>query len=694
MNDNKEKIEYIKTELDALIESVPFGIAVLKIEGDNIVTVKENEGFSRFIQLDLSAPEKLLSDADHSLLRENAINCAKKRQSFSQDVRIVGVEKWFRLSGQYHGCDSEGNDLIYCTVLDITANMLANKMLRKEDICIRMIAENTGVFLFDYDVELDTVNTRLDTLSFNAESINSFIKEMAVKEYIHPDDLTSYYSAWNKALMAECKGAIDYRTRLYDGEYRWYRMNYVSVEGADGRISNVYGMAYSIDHMSPIKNYFARDQKEFEQFAISDHVTGLYTRVAFRKAAAEILKEQFTDTHCFAIVYSDINEFSYINESLGYEAGDEMLRDFANIICGGAICLAGCRIYSDFFIALCRGSDRDAIIKEVEKRNNEFVTMQKAKYPHSNLSVSSGVYFLRSADEDITIAMDNANLARRSVKGINDIPCGVYAERMRKKRSHDQTIASEVWNAIATGEIELFLQPKFDLVTREMIGAEALTRWRNPDGSYKLPYEFIDVLEDVGYIVHLDMYIYEQVLKCLARWKQEGKKLVPISVNFSRKHNSNAEFVTRVTELAEIYGVDKSLLELEITESCFTQDVKNLFSNMRKLREQGFRIDIDDFGTGYSSLSVLIDAPVDIVKVDKVFIDDISNSELSRDYVQHICSLIKSTRKDIIFEGVETEEQARILAEGGHTMAQGWLFDKAISIDEFDQKYLCLKKTV
>ena len=109
---------------------------------------------------------------------------------------------------------------------------------------------------------------------------------------------------------------------------------------------------------------------------------------------------------------------------------------------------------------------------------------------------------------------------------------------------------------------------------------------------------------------------------------------------------------------------------------------------MRKLREQGFKVDIDDFGTGYSSLSVLIDAPVDIVKVDKVFIDNIDSNERSREYINQICNLIRSTRKEIIFEGVETEQQAQILARSGHTMAQGWLFDKAIPVGDFESKYL------
>ena len=142
-----------------------------------------------------------------------------------------------------------------------------------------------------------------------------------------------------------------------------------------------------------------------------------------------------------------------------------------------------------------------------------FTEFHKHKYPASDIHISSGLYFIDSDDVDVTIAMDNANLARRSVKGIKDIPCGIYTERMRRQRSYEQAIASELLPAIKNGNIELFLQPKFSLDTREIIGAEALSRWRNSDGSYKLPYEFISILENVGYIVELDFLFMNRCLK-------------------------------------------------------------------------------------------------------------------------------------------------------------------------------------
>ena len=693
----RQKYASTRAELDALLGSVPGGLAVFRVENDELYIEKATEEYyhltgSRHMP-DRKIDRAIISDRAYDKLVRNSRDCTSVHKPFIQDIRVQDKEQWLRLSGRYFDVEGIDSELVYCAVMDITDKVKGEKLLTKQNLCFKMISENTEEVFFDYDAETDLLSTTSQKLKDKKGSaeIQSFLAGKFIEGIVHEDDLDMFYSTWNRALLSPDKGSIDFRTNIFDKDYRWYKLVYVSIAGEDNRVSNVYGMIYSIDHFKLMKSRLAHDQQEIERLTVSDHVTGLYNRNAFKKAAKQILKEQFNDSQCFALVYSDINDFSYVNENFGYEAGDEMLRSFADIVCGNPMSLAGCRIYSDYFVAVMRGSDREQLIREISASNTKFSSRQKEKYPHSDLQVSSGVYFFHSDSDDITIAIDNANLARRSVKGSSEIPCGVYTERMRKKRSHDQTIASEIWTAITSGAIELFLQPKFDLVTREMIGAEALTRWRNPDGTYKLPYEFIDVLENVGYITQLDMYIYEQVLKNLAKWKKQGKKLVPISVNFSRKHNNSPGFVTRVSELADIYGVDKKLIELEITESCFTQDVKNLFSNMRRLREQGFRIDIDDFGTGYSSLSILIDAPVDIVKVDKVFIDDISNSERSRDYVQHISNLIQSTRKDIIFEGVETEDQAKILAESGHTMAQGWLFDKAIPVDEFDLKYLTKK---
>ena len=159
-------------------------------------------------------------------------------------------------------------------------------------------------------------------------------------------------------------------------------------------------------------------------------------------------------------------------------------------------------------------------------------------------------------------------------------------------------------------------------------------------------------------------------------------------MNFSQHHISQPKFVESIIETANKYDVNKKFVEIEITESCFSGDIQTLFTVMERLRNEGFMVSIDDFGIGYSTLSVLMKAPVDIVKIDKSFIDNIEQNKKERDFVTTMCSLINTAKKDIIFEGVETDAQAAILCESGYTKAQGWLFDKAMPLSSFESKYM------
>lgn len=697
----KRKYESAEKEMDAIAESVSDGLVMVRIADGIPEMVKASDEYYRIIGMDKDSccgMMDIIKGSDREKLLKNIDGCVKTKLLFEQDLPICrsGERAWLRLRARYLD-PPEGEDgaMLYCAIADITENKMAEYRLKKQGYCMQMIADNTEEKFFEYNAERDELSITAGEQvmkQFGSNGImRNFLSGRTADGLIHPDDIEVFYKTWENALASPQKGTADFRCLIKKGTYRWYRMPYISVENENGEITGVYGMFFNIDHVKTLKSRMAHDRREIERLSTTDAVTGLLNRGAFEKAAAASLKELFPTGDCFAVCYSDINDFSYVNENFGYEAGDKMLADFADIIMNCGVCVAGCRIYSDYFVSLYRAKDREKLIDKIGERNRKFSEMQKKKYPLSNIQVSCGLYFMRTADEDINTAIDNANLARRSVKGSTDIPGGIYAERMRIKRSHDQAIASEIFNAIKTGAIELFLQPKFNMKTRGLIGSEALARWRNADGSYKLPYEFIDVLENVGYITQLDFYIYEQVLINLAKWKREGRHLYPVSVNFSRKHNIYPNFVSKIAELADRYDVEKSLIEIEVTESCFTQDVKNLFTNMKKLREHGFKIDIDDFGMGYSSLSVLMDAPVDIVKVDKVFIDNIENNEKSREYIDRICNLIQTASKEIIFEGVETEKQAEILCSSGHKMAQGWLFDKAIPVAEFEKKYLSLK---
>jgi diguanylate cyclase (GGDEF)-like protein len=443
----------------------------------------------------------------------------------------------------------------------------------------------------------------------------------------------------------------------------------------------------NIQHLKTLKNKIAHDSEYIKYLLETDSLTGLLNRKAFKEKAEKLILG-LDSSYSYGLVYSDINDFSYVNENFGYEAGNKMLKDFANILQNCPTNLLGSRIYSDFFVGLYRAPSREELLRSIEERNTDFTALQKEKYPASDISVSCGIYVIPDRHTDITIAIDNANLARRSVKNNSSIICGIYSQRMRTQRAYEQSIASELHSAISNKLIEMFLQPKFDIDTRQIIGAEALARWRNLDGTYKMPVEFIPVLEKVGYIDELDFFIYEEVLRTVEQWKKDGRRIVPVSVNFSQHHVRHPRFTDMIVETADKYDVDKSNIEIEITESCFSGDMQILFEDMGKLRSMGFKVSIDDFGIGYSTLSVLMKAPVDIVKIDKSFIDNLTRSRVDREFLNNMCKLIETVNKDVIFEGVESEEQAQILSSSGHTKAQGWLFDKARPLKRFNEKYM------
>ena len=428
-------------------------------------------------------------------------------------------------------------------------------------------------------------------------------------------------------------------------------------------------------------------QKNLNNSAAVDVITGLMNFTKFKSEVSSCLETR-DKSRTLAMIYFDINNFTYINENFGFEAGNQILCDTAKLILNNDSILASTRIHSDFFAAVIEGDSEESVLKKICKMEKVFSIFNSQKYPRIDLTLSIGVYFFKPDDINPRAAIDNANLARRHIKGTRRKRICVFEDVFKKQRVEEQEIRSTLHQAIDDGEIEAFLQPKFSFSRMEIIGAEALARWRNPDGSYKQPYLFIPVLEKAGYIVDLDFEIFRQVLSLVRSWIDHGVEPLPVSVNFSRIHNNYPDFVERVEEITKEYGVDPKYIEIEVTESIIAKDPETVIDNMKKFADFGFKIDMDDFGTGYSSLSFLRDAPIDTVKIDKTFVDQVLESPKDKEYVRKLCKLIESTGKDVLFEGVEKMEQAEFFKSCGFDMAQGWLFDKAIPIVDFNQKYM------
>ena len=247
-------------------------------------------------------------------------------------------------------------------------------------------------------------------------------------------------------------------------------------------------------------------------------MTGLYVEDAFKEKVKEKLREE--DHLQFAIVYTDINDFSYINENFGHEAGNEILKRFAIRIRSGNNKIS-CRLYSDLFVTLIWAEDKESILRIVTRANIEFARQQKEIYTSCNLRLSTGIYFIDDTEENLDTAIENANIARKGIKGSN-LLCRVYESQMRRQREIEKEILSEFQSSLAEGRFEVYIQPKFLLSQMELFGGEALVRWKKKNGKLESPNVFIPILEKSGYIVELDFYMYEQILIYMKRWKMRA----------------------------------------------------------------------------------------------------------------------------------------------------------------------------
>ncbi|MBP3568666.1 MAG: EAL domain-containing protein [Lachnospiraceae bacterium] len=441
-----------------------------------------------------------------------------------------------------------------------------------------------------------------------------------------------------------------------------------------------------------IGNYLAREYayekiaRKIELMKSMDEVTGLLKYEKFKEVTQTMLNQCGKDA-CYAVISTDFVHFKYFNEVYGFRSGDEVLKDFANLVAKrNPYAVAGCRDYADTFIVMVSINSPESLYKTAVDWNRKFIETQNEKYMDCKLELCTGIYVITNPEAGIIQAIDNANTARKILKEKGETGILMFEPSMRVNRMREIAIQHMIDEAIDNCEFQLYLQPKFSLKSGELIGAEGLSRWVRPDGEVVLPNDFIPALEKSGKIVQLDFYMYEQVLKQQRKWKEAGYPLVPISVNLSRHHIKDEHLVDKLVELLDAYGVESRMIEIEITESAFIDDQDALIEVMKEIKRRGFGVSIDDFGTGYSSLSMLTELPADIVKLDKEFLKH-SDSDITKGMLNNVIRLIKDNRMEVICEGVEEEEQAEFLAKAGCNMGQGFYFSRPIPMGDFEKLY-------
>ena len=391
-----------------------------------------------------------------------------------------------------------------------------------------------------------------------------------------------------------------------------------------------------------------------------------------------------------AIIYTDFERFNLINQKYGYAFGDKLLQLFTSYVSSALkdkknILFA--RVVADQFILFRPYEDIRDAEKRVHTINEHFTEYVTKLYPFLKLRLRSGIYHVTGKCQTATEAIDAANFARKSLLSQPHATSALYNEEMAAKQQLERIIFANANTAFTEEYFKVFLQPKFALKDNALIGAEALVRWFHEDGSQIYPNQFIPALEDNGRITELDFFVFECVAKFLAKNKKLGRKQVPISINASAQHTYNDDTVQRYLEILERYQIEPSLVEIELTETATAQNYDKVYQLFDELRHAGIKTSLDDFGAGYSLVNMVVDIPIDTVKIDRQLLLSCETSVKGRIFLKNSIAMLHSLGYSIICEGVETDAQRQLLMDCGCYKGPGYLFSRPIPISEYEARF-------
>ena len=412
-----------------------------------------------------------------------------------------------------------------------------------------------------------------------------------------------------------------------------------------------------------------------------DDITGGKNKKEFERTAKELLRGDGK----YVLVYANIDRFKLINETYGNEVGDSILRQIQTIIDDELRWdeVSG-RIMADNFGILLRFHSILKLEQRLYRISGQLDKLADANGNSYGITLYFGVYIIDGEETEVSKMLEHANFARKKISPSHLVSMGIYDEEDKQRLSREKLLGMKMHKALAQGDFVPFLQPKYELEDETIAGAEALVRWIDPEEGMIYPNEFIPLFESNGFVVEIDLYMFEEVCKLIERWHKEGRKIIPISVNLSRSHFEIPNFFEYYEKILKKYDIPPKSIEIELTESLFYNDMKSLNELVTRIHKAGLSCSIDDFGSGYSSLNMLKDVKVDALKLDRVFFESADDNQRGKDIIQSVLHLAKALDLRTVSEGVEERKQVEFLKKMNCDLIQGYVFAKPMPIPEFE----------
>ena len=424
---------------------------------------------------------------------------------------------------------------------------------------------------------------------------------------------------------------------------------------------------------------------EAKMAAAHDELTGLVNLTGFTQTLSSFMEQGVA--HKYTVLYMSAYKFKLISQKYGYDIGNQAMIQIADKLKAMTGEMSSdqvvARLVNDNFAVIVRTSNLEKYLEmlsdvELDLSMNHEIIKQR-------IAFIVGVYHIKESDRNVQMPLEYAMAAYSISKQGEQSNVVYFNEEIHNHFLKEKDIEARMQDALDAGEFVVYYQPKINLDDFCIGGAEALVRW-NDNGEIIPPMEFIPLFERNGFICNVDFFVLNSVCQSIRKWLDEGLDVVPISVNFSKVHLANENFANEIVQMVKKYRVPTKYLEVEFTESANMEDTTLLTQAVDILKSYGIASSMDDFGTGSSSLSLLTSLPVDVLKIDKSLLEADAVSERERVIVSNIVHMVQDLDIDVIMEGVETVEQVNFLKQINCNLVQGFLFDKPLPKEEFEER--------
>lgn len=480
-------------------------------------------------------------------------------------------------------------------------------------------------------------------------------------------------SAIHDMLRSNEEGAITIRSRRRDGTPFWCSVHVAPVRNDDGRVTHYVGI---LDDVTEMKSY----QAQLEHQATHDELTGLPNRALLLDRIDQGIAHARREGCVMGVLFIDLDHFKRINDGYGHNTGDAVLRALSQRL--GSVLRAGdtvARYGGDEFILVVNDHDDEEGVLLFSKRlGSAIAEPMQVGGNELLLSCSVGVSLYPRDGSDAQTLLQHADSAMYRVKDEGRGAVRFYTEEISSEMHARLSLEQSLRRALERGEFFLEYQPRVDVRSGRVCGAEALVRWEHPQQGRVPPGSFIGLAEETGLIVPIGAWVLQEACRAAAQWSQSPAADFPVSVNLSPRQFRQKDLVNMVSDLLAHTGLSPQRLQLEVTESSMMQDVEQATRTLRALHALGVRLALDDFGTGYSSLAYLKTFPIDDLKIDRSFVHDVTGNENDAQIARAIIGLAHNLGLRVVAEGVENIDQLRFLSENGCDEGQGFYFAKPL----------------